>query len=182
MAHVGYIRVSSFEQNTARQLDGLKLDLFFEDRCSAKNVERPRLAQCLQYLRDGDTLHVHSIDRLARNLSDLRTLVADLTARGVIVRFEKEGLEFNGADTPISNLLFSMLGAVAEFERSLLLERQREGIALAKAAGKYKGRSPSLSQEKIGELRKRFSSGAKKSELAKEFGVSRVTVDKYLAV
>jgi DNA invertase Pin-like site-specific DNA recombinase len=177
---VGYIRVSTVLQNTARQLDGVALDKVFEDRASGKNTDRPQLAACLSHLREGDTLHVHSMDRLCRNLDDLRRIVKDLTGRGVVVRFHKEGLTFTGEDSPMSNLLLSMLGAVAEFERSIILERQREGIAIAKGEGKYKGRKPSLTASDVNELRRRAASGEKKAVLAREYGVSRETVYSYL--
>ena len=177
---VGYIRVSSILQNTARQLDGTRLDKVFEDRASGKNIKRPQLEACLVHLREGDTLHVHSMDRLARNVDDLRRLVKELTARGVVVRFHKEGLTFTGEDSPMAHLLLSMLGAVAEFERALILERQREGIAVAKAEGAYKGRNPKLSPERASELRKRAADGESKSQLARDFGVSRDTVYAYL--
>jgi DNA invertase Pin-like site-specific DNA recombinase len=121
------------------------------------------------------------MDRLARNLDDLRCMVKDLTGRGVVVKFEKEGLTFTGENSPMANLMLSLIGAVAEFERSLILERQREGIAIAKDAGKYKGRKPSLSDERAIELRQRMEAGEKKASLARAFGISRVTVDKYLA-
>jgi DNA invertase Pin-like site-specific DNA recombinase len=120
------------------------------------------------------------MDRLARNLTDLRLLVKNLTDRGVAVQFIKESLTFTGEDSPMANLLLSMLGAVAEFERALILERQREGIALAKAAGKYKGRKPILSADKIMEIRQRFAAGEKKAALAREFSVSRETIYSYL--
>jgi DNA invertase Pin-like site-specific DNA recombinase len=178
--NVGYIRVSTVIQNTARQLEGVVIDKVFEDRASGKNTDRPQLAACLSHLREGDTLHVHSMDRLCRNLDDLRRIVKDLTRRGVIVRFHKEGLTFTGEDSPMSNLLLSMLGAVAEFERSIILERQREGIAIAKGDGKYKGRKPSLTSERILELQRRAADGEKKAVLAREFGVSRETVYSYL--
>ena len=181
MSHVGYIRVSSVDQNTSRQLSETALDKVFEDKASGKDTQRPQLTACLEYLREGDTLHVHSMDRLARNLDDLRKLVKGLIARGVAVRFEKESLTFTGESSPMANLLLSMLGAVAEFERALILERQREGIAVAKAAGAYKGRKPSLTQDKIEELKRRALAGEKKTVLAKEFGVSRETVYSYLA-
>ena len=177
---VGYIRVSTVIQNTARQLDGVALDKVFEDRASGKNTDRPQLAACLSHLREGDALHVHSMDRLCRNLDDLRRIVKDLTGRGVVVRFHKEGLTFTGEDSPMSNLLLSMLGAVAEFERSIILERQREGIAIAKSEGKYKGRKPSLTAEGVDELRRRAAAGEKKAVLAREYGVSRETVYSYL--
>lgn len=179
---VGYVRVSSLLQNTARQLDGMPLDKVFEDRASGKDTQRPQLDACLAHLREGDTLHVHSMDRLARNVDDLRRMVKDLTARGVAVRFHKEGLTFTGEDSPMANLLLSMLGAVAEFERALILERQREGIELARAKGVYKGRKPSLSPERAEELRARAAAGDSKSQLAREFKVSRDTVYAYLNI
>ena len=179
--NVGYIRVSTILQNTARQLDGVVLDKVFEDKASGKNTNRPQLAACLAHLREGDTLHVHSMDRLCRNLEDLRRIVRELTGRGVIVKFQKESLSFTGEDSPMSNLLLSMLGAVSEFERSIILERQREGIAIAKVDGKYKGRKPALTIERVKELMSRASTGEKKAVLAREFGISRETVYSYLA-
>ena len=179
--NVGYIRVSTILQNTARQLDGVVLDKVFEDKASGKNTNRPQLAACLAHLREGDTLFVHSMDRLCRNLEDLRRIVRELTGRGVIVKFQKESLSFTGEDSPMSNLLLSMLGAVAEFERSIILERQREGIAIAKVDGKYKGRKPALTIERVKDLMSRASTGEKKAVLAREFGISRETVYSYLA-
>ena len=178
--NVGYVRVSTLLQNTARQLDGISLHKVFEDRSSGKNTDRPHLTACLAHLREGDTLHVHSMDRLGRNLDDLRRIVKELTTRGVVVRFHKEGLSFTAEDSPMSNLLLSMLGAVAEFERSLILERQREGIQIAKGEGRYKGRKPSLTKEKVAELLSRIAKGDKKTKLAKEFGISRETVYTYI--
>ena len=178
---VGYIRVSSVTQNTARQLEAVKLDKVFEDKASGKNTDRPQLTACLAHLRDGDTLHVHSMDRLSRNLDDLRRVVKELTSKGVMVKFYKEGLTFNGEDSPMSNLLLSMLGAVAEFERSIIRERQIEGIAIAKIAGKYRGRKPALTAERVRELTSRAVIGEKKTLLAKEFGISRETVYSYLS-
>ena len=179
---VGYVRVSTVIQNTARQLDGVALHKVFEDKASGKNTDRPQLTACLAHLRGDDTLHVHSMDRLCRNLDDLRRVVKELTARGVVVRFHKEGLTFTGEDSPMSNLLLSMLGAVAEFERSIILERQREGIAIAKGEGKYKGRKPSLTEERIIELQRRAGAGEKKTALAREFGISRETVYTHLKI
>ena len=174
--NVGYLRVSTVDQSTARQLDGVALDKIFEDKASGKDVKRPQLEACLAHLREGDTLHVHSMDRLCRNLDDLRRIVKDLTARGVIVRFHKEHLSFTGEDSPMSNLLLSMLGAVAEFERALIRERQLEGIAIAKATGAYKGRKPSLTAGKKAELVRRVASGENKTALAAEFRISRQTL------
>lgn len=178
---VGYIRVSTLDQNTARQLEGVALDRTFEDKASGKDVKRPQLDACLVHLRDGDTLHVHSMDRLSRNLDDLRKIVKDLTGRGVAVHFHKENLIFTGESSPMSNLLLSMLGAVAEFERSIILERQAEGIAIAKAQGKYKGRTPALTPDRSSELRRRAAAGESKTALAAEFKISRQTLYANLA-
>jgi DNA invertase Pin-like site-specific DNA recombinase len=177
---IGYKRVSSVDQSTARQLDGIPIDRCYEDKASGKNTQRPQLQAALEYCREGDTLVVHSMDRLARSLVDLRRIVHDLTARGVRVEFVKESLRFVGEDSPMAILLLSLLGAVAEFERSLILERQREGIALAKAAGKYKGRRRILSASQVDELRGRVAAGERKTAVARQFGISRETVYCYL--
>ena len=136
MAQVGYIRVSSTDQNVERQLQGVELDKSFTDKASGKNTDRPGWQACREYLREGDTLHVHSIDRLGRSMSDLLRIVDELTGKGISIHFHKENLVFSagGAD-PMQKLQFSMLAAFAEFERALIRERQREGIELAKAAG-----------------------------------------------
>ncbi|MFE5708116.1 recombinase family protein [Rhodococcus koreensis] len=178
---VGYQRVSTVDQNTERQLDGVEVDRMFTDHASGKSTDRPELAQALGYVRDGDTLVVHSMDRLARNLDDLRALVRELTGKGVRVEFVKESLTFTGDDSPMNTLLLSMLGAVAEFERAQILERQREGIAIAKAAGKYKGRKAKLTDEQGAILRARLAAGESATKLATEFGVSRQTVYNYRA-
>ncbi len=178
--NVGYLRVSTLQQNTARQLDGVPLDKVFEDKISGKSIDRPQLRACLSYLRDGDTLHVHSMDRLARNLDDLRKVVKDLTGEGIRVQFHKENLIFTGEDSPMSNLLLSVMGAFAEFERSLIRERQLEGIAIAKTQGKFKGRKPALSATQVEELMARLKAGAKVTAIAKEYGVSRETVYQHL--
>jgi DNA invertase Pin-like site-specific DNA recombinase len=178
---VGYKRVSTVDQNTERQLDGVELDKVFTDKASGKNTDRPELVRALDYVREGDTLVVHSMDRLARNLEDLRRLVRELTGQGVRVEFIKENLTFAGDDSPMNTLLLSMLGAVAEFERSMILERQREGIALAKAAGKYRGRKAALTAEQADELRARLAAGESVTAVAKDFGISRQTVYNYAA-
>ena len=177
---VGYIRVSSFDQNVDRQLDGVELDRVFTDKASGKDVQRPQLDALLKFVRDGDTVIVHSLDRLARNLDDLRRLVQQLTSRGVRVQFVKEQLTFTGEDSPMANLLLSVMGAFAEFERALIHERQREGIALAKARGAYRGRKKSLTIEQVAELRERAAHGEAKTLLARDFGISRETVYQYL--
>ena len=178
---VGYIRVSTLDQNTTRQLDGAMLDKVFTDKASGKDTQRPQLQAALEYLRDGDTLIVHSMDRLARNLEDLRRIVRELTDRGVTVEFVKESMVFTqGKDSPMATLMLSMLGAFAEFERSLIKERQREGIAIAKSKGVYRGRKAALTPEQAQELRKRAANGEAKAALAREFKVSRETLYQYL--
>jgi DNA invertase Pin-like site-specific DNA recombinase len=177
---VGYRRVSTLEQSTARQLADIPVDKMFEDKASGKDRERPQLKLALEYVREGDVLIVHSMDRLARNLADLLALVKDLTGRGVAVQFLKENLLFTGDDNAMANLLLQLLGAVAQFERSLILERQREGITLAKAAGKFKGRKPALTDAQAAELRARALAGEAKAALATAFDVSRETVYAYL--
>jgi DNA invertase Pin-like site-specific DNA recombinase len=178
---IGYIRVSTVDQNTGRQLDGEKLDKIFEDKVSGKNTDRPQLQSMIEFVRDGDTILVHSMDRLARNLDDLRKMVKDLTKRGVKIQFIKESLSFTGEDSPMANLLLSVMGAFAEFERALIRERQMEGISIAKKQGKFKGRKPKLTNEQIDMIKKRSNSGEKKSSLAREFGISRETLYKYLS-
>ena len=138
------------------------------NEASGKDVKRPQLQAALEYLRDGDVLVVHSMDRLCRNLDDLRRIVTDLTGGGVQVQFMKEGLLFTREDSAMSKLLLSVMGAFAEFERALLRERQREGIAIAKKAGVYKGRKPSLTPDRVTELRGRIAGGEKKAALARE--------------
>ena len=180
-ARIGYSRVSTLDQNAGRQLEGESLDKVFEDKASGKDTHRPQLAACLDYLRDKDTLVVHSIDRLARNLEDLQRLVRMLTDKGVSVSFIKERLDFQaGEDNPLQTLMFQMLGAFAEFERSLIRERQREGIALAKKEGRHLGRKQALSPERVAELKARATKGEEKKALATEFGISRQTLYRLL--
>lgn len=177
---VGYVRVSTLDQSTVRQLDGVKLDRVFEDKASGKDVDRPQLEAMMGFIRDGDTVLVHSMDRLARNLEDLRRVVRRVTDKNVRVEFVKEQLTFTGEDSAMANLLLNMMGAFAEFERELIRERQREGIALAKQRGVYRGRAASLTSAQVEDLRARVAAGVPKSVLAREFGVSRETVYAYL--
>ncbi|MCL2525167.1 MAG: recombinase family protein [Betaproteobacteria bacterium] len=179
---VGYIRVSALDQDTARQLEGVALDRVFTDKASGKDTARPQLQAALEYVREGDTLLCHSMDRLARNVEDLRRIVRELTGRGVAVSFTKEALTFIGDDSPMANLLLTMLGAVAEFERSLIRERQREGIAIAKAKGVYRGRKAALSPERVAALKADDAArnGKGRTALAKEYGISRETLYQYL--
>ena len=177
---IGYIRVSSFEQNPERQLDGIKLNKSFIDKASGKDVMRPQLLAMLNYIREGDTVIIHSMDRLARNLDDLRRLVHDITAQNICIQFLKENLTFSGDDTAMSKFLLSVMGAFAEFERSLIKERQMEGIALAKKRGAYKGRKSKLTYEQLEDIKKALAEGKKKSHIAKDFQISRETLYQYL--
>lgn len=182
---VGYIRVSAIDQNTIRQiqqLEGFNLDETFIDKASGKDLSRPQLQAALKHVRKGDTLIVHSMDRLARNLQDLKEIVKTLTDKGVSVQFVKESMTFTGEDSPLSQLMLSVMGAFAEFERSLIKERQREGIAAAKGQGVYKGRKSALSEDQIAELvtKDKANGGRYRSALAREYGIARETLYKYL--
>lgn len=177
---VGYLRVSTVDQKTDRQLEGVELDRVFEDHVSGKDTNRPSLQRLLEFVREGDVVIIHSMDRLARNLDDLRRVVRGMTDKGIQVRFVKENLHFTGEDSPMANLLLSLLGAVAEFERALIRERQREGIAVAKAKGLYKGRRPALTEDQAAALRARVATGESRAAIAREFGVGRSTLYKYL--
>ena len=179
---IGYVRVSSFDQNPERQLEQTQVSKVFTDKASGKDTQRPQLEALLSFVREGDTVVVHSMDRdrLARNLDDLRRLVQKLTQRGVRIEFLKEGLVFTGEDSPMANLMLSVMGAFAEFERALIRERQREGIALAKQRGAYRGRKKALSDEQAIIVRQRAAAGEAKAQLAREFGISRETLYQYL--
>ena len=184
---IGYVRVSSLDQNDARQLDGLVLDKIFTDKASGKDVHRPQLQAMLSHVREGDHVYVHSMDRLSRSLKDLQEVVESLTARGVAVEFCKENLRFErpgsnsgGHTAAYSKLLLQMLGAVGEFERALIRERQREGIAIAKTKGVYKGRKPILNEGMKLKLREMVANGMSKTEIAKNLAISRASVYKYL--
>ena len=175
-SNVGYIRVSSYSQNTDRQLSGVELDKTFTEKASAKNAKRPQLETCLEWLRDGDILHVHSIDRLARNLFDLLKIVGELTEKGLTVIFHKENLTFSGSSDPMAQLMLQMMGAFAEFVRSLINERRKEGMAAAKAAGKQIGAKCKLTDDNVVVIKQRLKDGGTKKGLAMECGVSRQTL------
>ncbi len=177
---IGYVRVSSFDQNPERQLEGVPVDRTFTDKASGKDVKRPQFDALMTFVRTGDTVVVHSMDRLARNLDDLRRIVRTLTERGVRIEFVKEHLVFTGEDSPMANLMLSVMGAFAEFERALIRERQREGIVLARQRGVYRGRNKALSPAEATELRRRVESGVPKAQVARDLGISRETLYQYL--
>lgn len=176
MAHVAYIRVSSEGQNTDRQLDSITVDRTFTDKVSGATTDRPQLQAMLEYVREGDTIHVHSIDRLARSLVDLLALVTDLRQAGVCVHFHKERLLFTSEENANQTLMLSMMGAVAQFERAMIQERQREGIAKAKAKGVYKGRVKKIDDQAIREAMSQ--EGASFRKVAADLGVSLSTVQR----
>ena len=179
MAHVAYIRVSTTEQNTDRQLadTGIEFDKIFDDKASGKNTERQGLKDMLDYVREGDTVHVHSIDRLGRSLIDLKTLVTQLNNNGVSVKFHKEKLDFEvGKTDDLQTLMFSMLGAFAEFERSMIKERQMEGIAKAKEKGVYN--KDKRKKVAYAELNAAIESGMSYRQVADKFNVGVGTVDR----
>ena len=177
---IGYIRVSTLDQHIERQLEGIEVDKTFLDKASGKDTKRPQLDQLMSFVRSGDTVFVHSMDRLARNLDDLRRIVKTLTGKGVRIEFVKEHLTFTGEDSPMANLMLSVMGAFAEFERALIKERQREGIALAKKRGGFKGRKKSLSEAEVAEIHQQIAAGMSKAQMAREFGISRQTLYQYL--
>jgi len=182
---IGYVRVSTAEQNTDRQLSDQQLTVTFTDRASGKNADRPQLQAMLAgNWPIGSVVVVHSMDRLARSLTDLLNLVEQLTSRGLHVHFVKEGKLFKGGDStdPMDKLMLSMLGAFAEYERTLIRERQREGIAKAKERGVYRGRKCKFSDHaKIAEIVAEATAlGANKTRVCTKYGISRQTLYKYL--
>jgi DNA invertase Pin-like site-specific DNA recombinase len=179
---LGYKRVSSLEQNTARQLEGVAVDVVFEDKVSGKSVERLELQNLLRTAYKGDLVVVHSMDRLARNLVDLKNIVSELVASGAEVQFLKEQLTFSGKADPYSELMLNMMGSFAQFERELIKSRQAEGIAIKKAAGGYagKGRKREITDAQVAEIKQRVDAREKKAKIAKDMGISRESIYKYL--
>ena len=186
MTAVGYIRVSSAGDSDDRQLADIELDREFRDKAGSMDADRPGLRDCLDWCREGDTLHVQSIDRLALNIQDLQRIIEVLSGKGVDVKFHKEKLEFSGRPTPTRKMQLRMVDAFAEFELYLIRERRNEGREAAKRAGKQVGAKPKLTDKQVAELRQRVASGESKKYLAQEFGISRQTlynlVDRFEAV
>lgn len=181
---VAYVRVSSVDQNLDRQLETIgDVDRVFEEKISGgARADRLALADCIGYIRDGDTVRVASMDRLARSLGDLRDIVDETTAKGASVEFLKEQQTYSrDTDDAIGRLMLNLLGAFAEFERTLIRERQREGIRIAKAAGKYKGRNRKLTDDQITEARRLISTGVPKTTVARGLGIDRTTLYRMLA-
>lgn len=177
--NVGYIRVSSIDQCEDRQLDSIRstLDKIFTDKASGKDTHRPALQACFNHLREGDVLHVHSIDRLARNLQDLLQIVQKLISTGVTVKFMKENMEFTSDTTnPFQKLQLQLIGACSEFEREMIRERQKEGIAIARKNGKKFGRKAVVTDELKLKINAALASGDTKAMIAKKLGIGRATL------
>lgn len=179
--NIAYVRVSTVEQNEARQVEALEkhgIDKWFTEKVSAKNTNRPQLKAMLEFAREGDTIFIHDFSRLARSTADLLKLVEQLTAKGVHLVSNKENID---SSTPTGKLMLTMIGAINEFERTNLLERQREGIAIAKREGKYKGRKA----VEIPDFEKHYSRykarEINKVQLAKELNITRPTLDKLIS-
>lgn len=177
-----YIRVSTIEQNTERQLRDVACDRVYEEKVSGKDTNRPQLQAMLSNIRAGDIINIHEMSRLARNTRDLLNLVEEITSKGATIIFHKENLTFkgDGKQDPYQKMMMTMLGAVAELERSILLERQREGIAIAKAKGRYKGGKNKLTKEQVAELNAFHKQGMPIARIAKQFKITRPTVYSYL--
>lgn len=180
---VGYARVSTVDQRLDRQIDQLTaagVVKLFTDKVTGSTRQRPGLEEALRYVRSGDEFVVVSMDRLARSLRDLYDLVDDLVARGVAVRFLHEGQVYSSHSTPIAKLMLGLLGSVAEFERSIIRERQTEGIARAKARGVYQGRAKVLTGDEVDRARDLVARGVPKATVARQLGIGRSTLYRYL--
>lgn len=177
---IGYIRVSTTDQNPDRQLENIPLDKKFIDYASAKSTNRPQLMSMLEFAREDDIIIVHSMDRLARNLKDLKDLVDGLVNRKIQVHFLKENLQFSGENSATSNLVLHLMGAFAEFEYAFIRERQREGIEVAKKKGKFRGTTKKLNAEKIETLKSELLTRKSKSQIALDLGISRFTLYRYI--
>jgi len=169
-----YKRVSTVLQNTERQLFDVVCDRTYEDKLSGKDMNRPEFQQMMSNLRAGDIVNVHSLDRVGRNTKDILSIVEDIKLKGCIIKFHKENLTFDGTKSDLySDLMLTILSGFSEFERNIILERQREGIAIAKAKGKYKGRKKKLTDKSLASLKSDFNTGIPKAEIAEKYGVTR---------
>ncbi|EPD6685269.1 recombinase family protein [Cronobacter sakazakii] len=177
MSNVGYIRVSSIQQNTDRQLEGIALDKVFTEKVSGKNADREQLRAMLDYVREGDVVHCHELSRLGRNVKDLLSIIDTLKEKGVTVMFHKERLTVGAESNAISNMMLNVLSSVAQMEREMMLERQAEGIAAAKAAGRMVGRGKGRAVDRVG-IVSALAAGGSVRQVAKDFNVSTQTVQR----
>ncbi len=177
---IGYIRVSTVDQNPDRQLENIAIDKKFIDYASAKSTNRPELASMIEFVREDDIIIVHSMDRLARSLRDLKDLVDGFLAKKIQVHFIKENLQFSGENSALSNLILHLMGAFAEFEYAFIRERQREGVEIAKKKGKFKGGKKKMDDEKIETLKRELLTRKSKRQIALDLGISRFTLYRYI--
>ncbi|EPY7708307.1 recombinase family protein [Bacillus pacificus] len=178
--NIAYIRVSTVEKNEARQVEAMKqykIDKVYQEKASAKNTDRPKLQEMLDFVREGDTIFVADFSRLARSTKDLLQLVELLASKGVQLVSIKENID---TSTATGRLMLKMISAINDFERENMLERQREGIAIAKAEGKYKGRKEVSISDFETYYQRYMNREVSKSQLAKELGISRPTLDKLI--
>jgi DNA invertase Pin-like site-specific DNA recombinase len=172
-----YKRVSTVIQNTERQLQDVPCDRLYEDKLSGKDTNRPEFQTMMNNLRFGDVINVHSLDRVGRNTKDILEIVQQVKDKGCVIHFHKENLKFDGTKTDMySELLLTILAGFSAFERNIILERQREGIAIAKEKGVYKGRKSKLTKEQVNTMKIDFENGLAKTEIAKKYGVTRAYV------
>lgn len=177
---IAYIRVSSIDQNEQRQIEAIQrynIEKWFIEKVSGKDTNRPKLKEMLDFAREGDTIHIHDFSRLARSTKDLLDIVELLNSKGITLISNKENID---SSTPTGKLMLTMIGAINEFERTNLLERQKEGIAIAKREGKYKGRKAVSIPDFNKHYQRYISREISKSELAKELNISRPTLDKLI--
>lgn len=180
---VSYLRVSTADQNLARQREAIgPVDREFIDKISGSSrANRAGLESAVAYLREGDTLVVASIDRLARSVIDLHRIIEEVTEKGAGVELVKESLRFSAGRTdPRDELMLNVMGAIAAFERSMIRERQREGIELAKARGVYRGSPRAMTDAQVDEARRRIAAGETKASVARSMNVGRATLYRYL--
>ena len=178
MSKIAYVRVSTQEQNEARQREALTargIDKWFIEKTSAKDTDRPEFQKMMDWVREGDTIYIHDLSRIARSTLDLLHLLNVLAAKGVALVSDKESID---TSTATGKLIITMIAAINEFERANLLERQREGIAIAKRKGKYKGRNPVIVPDLPRHYDRYQRREISKAALARELGVSRPTLDK----
>ena len=177
---IAYIRVSSIDQNEQRQIEAMRrynIEKWFIEKVSGKDTNRPKLKEMLDFAREGDTIHIHDFSRLARSTKDLLDIVEMLNSKNITLISNKENID---SSTPTGKLMLTMIGAINEFERTNLLERQREGIAIAKREKKYKGRKAVTIPDFEIHYQRYTTRQISKSELAKELNISRPTLDKLI--
>lgn len=176
---IGYIRVSTIDQNEARQLEGLQLDKVFIDKCSAGTLDRPGLDQVREFAREGDQVYIHSLDRLGRNVDQVKKIIDFFLEKKVVVVFVRENITVDQNTTGLSAFILTMLSAFAEFERAIIRERQAEGIRIAKSRGKYKGRKPVITPEMADQINFMVNCGQKITDICRHYNISRNTFYRY---